>query len=173
MQVDASRTSQAPREFNATLKDYQYGNVCFTPTPPAGSTAIENSNPGLPSVSQRKPLFPQHTCVHLCMTGVAFALLCPGRFASKSATTVVFESHPFTRCRIRKTGARMRRQFSLSDPHLQTLPHCTHHTWELHITMQRHPQIIKAMLWCMQLMVAAPHRRTLEGLLPPVVNENT
>ncbi|CAL5221825.1 g4082 [Coccomyxa viridis] len=51
-EVDANKTSQPPRQFNATLNEYQYGNVCFSPTPPPGSTGIENSNPGLPSVSQ-------------------------------------------------------------------------------------------------------------------------
>lgn len=50
-QVDATRSGLAPREFNATLNTYQYGDICFAATPPAGQVGKENSNPGLPAVS--------------------------------------------------------------------------------------------------------------------------
>ncbi|CAK0779969.1 hypothetical protein CVIRNUC_004902 [Coccomyxa viridis] len=50
--VDANKTHQASREYNATLNEYLYGKICYSATPPPGTVGAEESNPGLPSVSE-------------------------------------------------------------------------------------------------------------------------
>ena len=52
VQVDANKTHQASREYNATLNEYLYGKICYSATPPPGTVGAEESNPGLPSVSE-------------------------------------------------------------------------------------------------------------------------
>ena len=60
VQVDANKTHQASREYNATLNEYLYGKVCYSATPPPGTVGAEESNPGLPSVSE------PGACMHFC-----------------------------------------------------------------------------------------------------------
>lgn len=50
-QVYQQRTEGAAIAFTATLKNYQYGDVCFSAVPPAGQTTQEADSGGLPSVS--------------------------------------------------------------------------------------------------------------------------
>ena len=43
-------------EYTAVLDTYQYGDICFTATPPAGAITRESTTRGQPAVSQPSAL---------------------------------------------------------------------------------------------------------------------
>ena len=73
VQVDANKTHQASREYNATLNEYLYGKICYSATPPPGTVGAEESNPGLPSVSEPGGCMPciSATAMPCCIRGEA------------------------------------------------------------------------------------------------------
>ncbi|KAK9917066.1 hypothetical protein WJX75_000502 [Coccomyxa subellipsoidea] len=50
-QVQAQRSGSRPVTFTATLRNYQYGDICFAAAPPVGQTTQESGTNGLPAVT--------------------------------------------------------------------------------------------------------------------------
>lgn len=58
LQVQAQRSGSRPVTFTATLRNYQYGDICFAAAPPVGQTTQESGTNGLPAVTNPGDLQP-------------------------------------------------------------------------------------------------------------------